>query len=1105
MDAVRDGAVVLRLTGRLCVVGPTGAEETPAGRKARRLLALLAVHRPRTVPMFEIVDVLWDVRPPRSPEDNVATLVSRLRAAHGPSVVLGRRSGYRLGDPPWVRVDLDVAAELVARCARLGPVAPARALEAGRSAVSLLAEQTVLVGEPDEEWVRPARTFAAGLLREARHAVATAALRGGEPAVAAEVAEDAAREDPLDEIAHRLLMQAYRDGGEPARALVVYERLRVRLDADLGVPPAPDTRAVHAAVLAGSAGEKPGGAPGRGSPRRSAARPVGDLAVGELAGRDAELAVLDRAWSAARGGRAAVVLVSGEGGIGKTRLAAELAARAEATGGLVLRSRCFSGERSLFLQPLVDALAAPLERVPAPELRVWAGPQAGVLGGLFPALHDGRTDDGGSGSSEADLRRICDGVVRLLRGLAADRPLLLLLDDLHHSGLATVELIHHLARHLRDAPVLIVATLRTEEGGDVLRALADVSSRVELGPLDTDAVTALAVAAGVGDRAGQVARRTRGHTLFVVETVRALAAGTAGVPESLRTMVVERLERAGPGVRDVLRAGAVLGAAVDPVVVAGMLDLAPIEAVHHCEDAVAACLLGATGQGYAFVNDLVRESLYADTPAPVRAQHHRRAADLLPGQPEIAAEHASAAEDWTRAARGWLLAGDRAMRNLAAADAESLLERALDAADRAGDAELAGRAHLARVRCRESLAAYRGAVADARVAVATARRTRDPRLEMLALRELGGHVAVADGVPVDECERSLTDALRIAEGLGDREVQARVLGWHAVLATNRLRLDDAVALGLRAVAAGRRAGPAHALAVGLDGLKSAYAYLGASAPLRSVADELIPLLRDLDERMLLLWAVTEHSHVALGEADWDTADRQVADALEACRNSGEPGHLAWIVAHQAWMRRLRGDLDGALETGRAAVAQAAAYPHRWFGPAASAGLAVSLVAAGRRAEAVAALEPARGSTGPGTAEAFRVRCAAPLALASGDAGVLAEADALLDGVRAPRGDAWLLGLDSYLCVAQAWREHGRPDRSRAVLAPLLTAARGRGWVPALVLAGALDARAACELGEPDASVALATAAALGRRHGIPVDTDERCDATAIGLQRGSTP
>jgi hypothetical protein len=73
---------------------------------------------------------------------------------------------------------------------------------------------------------------------------------------------------------------------------------------------------------------------------------------------------------------------------------------------------------------------------------------------------------------------------------------------------------------------------------------------------------------------------------------------------------------------------------------------------------------------------------------------------------------------------------------------------------------------------------------------------------------------------------------------------------------------------------------------------------------------------------------------------------------------------------------------------------------------------VTLVAAGRRAEAVAELEPAREWTGPGTAEAYRLRCAAPLALASGDAGVLAEADTLLEGVRAPRGEAWLFGLDS---------------------------------------------------------------------------------------------
>src|SRR5262249_3366662 len=164
-----------------------------------------------------------------------------------------------------------------------------------------------------------------------------------------------------------------------------------------------------------------------------------------------------------------------------------------------------------------------------------------------------------------------------------------------------------------------------------------------------DAVAQLARAAGQDELAGRILERTRGHTLFVVEVLRALASGEQGVPESLRTAVQARVHRAGPPVETLLRAAAVLGSTVDPLTLAAMLDLVPAAALEQCEAALGARLLVVSGRDYEFANDLIRDVLYASTPEPTRLAYHRRAADLLTGQPESLARHAAAAGDWLRA------------------------------------------------------------------------------------------------------------------------------------------------------------------------------------------------------------------------------------------------------------------------------------------------------------------------------------------------------------------------------------------------------------------------------------------------------------------------
>ncbi len=444
----------------------------------------------------------------------------------------------------------------------------------------------MLAGEPDAEWVQRARSDAEVLLREARHVAAAAWCRAGDPVAARRAAQAAVAADRFDEAAHRFLMVAHQLAGERARALTVYDRLRTELATELGVDPDPRTRELHLAILR----EHPP------SPQRSS-RPVARQARADLVGRSAELDLLMRSWAAACSGTAAVVLLVGEGGIGKTRLAAEVAATAESTGAVVLRSRCFASERSLFLQPFVDALTGPLTGTPPDRLRELAGSQAAALVGLMPALEAvlGRAPQE-RGSAEFELRRAYDAVAQVLCRLAIDRPALLVVDDVHNAGLATVELLHFLARHLTGSRLMVLGTIRAEEGEPVLDALAEVTYRVYLGPLPAPAVARLAADAGQADLAETIMQRTRGHTLFVVETLRALAAGDRGAPSRCSRWCWPGCAAPGRPPRSCCGPGSVLGATVDPATVAAMIGLAPHLAAQRCEVAAAARLLVVAGR-----------------------------------------------------------------------------------------------------------------------------------------------------------------------------------------------------------------------------------------------------------------------------------------------------------------------------------------------------------------------------------------------------------------------------------------------------------------------------------------------------------------------------
>ena len=439
-DAVLMRALV-RILGPVGMVG-AGGEVELGGSKERCLLTVLTVHAGEVVAEDRLVEALWMGSPPRTAAKTLQNYVLRLRRrleGCGDAAIVTRPPGYVL---EGLTTDAAAARALVAEGRRLA--------ERGEHAAAIATFDEALAlwrGPALAEFAdRPfARTEAAGLdelrasIAEERMAAILAA--GGRRDAVAEC-EKLVAEEPLRERRWAQLMIAlYRDGRQ-GEALEACRRLRVLLTNELGVDPGPEVRRLEAAILVQD--------PALGRRERSHA-PTGARHAMSCFGRERELATLLDHLADASAGRGRVTFVSGEPGIGKSRLLAELAARAATRGAHVLVGRCLEGAGALPFHPFVEAVEAFLDGRPPP----------GVLGHL---LHDGRTH-GGRALQPDELRlRLLDGMARFLVECGAGTPVLLVVDDLHWADEGTIAMVRHVARSTPGHRLLVLGAYRRERG-----------------------------------------------------------------------------------------------------------------------------------------------------------------------------------------------------------------------------------------------------------------------------------------------------------------------------------------------------------------------------------------------------------------------------------------------------------------------------------------------------------------------------------------------------------------------------------------------------------------------------------------------------------------
>ena len=304
-------------------------------------------------------------------------------------------------------------------------------------------------------------------------------------------------------------------------------------------------------------------------------------------------------------------------------------------------------------------------------------------------------------------------------------------------------------------------------------------------------------------------------------------------------------------------------------------------------------------------------------------------------------------------------------------------------------------------------------------------------------RMLAGDITVARHRPLRRGDRAQPEGLRLAAELGDAVAESDFRTRLVVLDATRLRLTDARSRAEAGVRAARATTFPEVVARSLDGLKTVHAYCGDTAALRVVLDELVPLLADLRLPWLMQWAVLESSLVPAGSSDWPEARRRVDAALEVNRETGYDAYTGFFRAQRGWLARLSGDLEAATNDGRRSVAETSPADHPWWyatavgatpRPCSSSG------AATRRPSSASPGSP-RSATRPGRPTGCAAWHLWPPPRARG----WSRPTALLAGVQAPPGQAWVAGADVYDAVATAWlrRRRARPGSRRP--RPLLEA------------------------------------------------------------------
>ena len=679
-------------------------------------------------------------------------------------------------------------------------------------------------------------------------------------------------------------------------------------------------------------------------PAPRAANPLDRLAGGVFVGRDREIDQMRESVDAAQSGVGRMQLLVGEPGIGKTRAAEELATYARVRGVRVYWGRCREDDGAPAYWPWVQAIRE-LVRDSDPVALAWQmGAGAAEIASLIPEVAERLDIEPADLTDSEEARfRLFDSVTTFLVASARDRPMMVVLDDLHWADEASLLLLKYAAAETSSSGLLICGTYRDVELGrhhPLARVLGEVGGdRIALRGLDAgDIARYIEMTAGQPPAPGlaeAVHAQTDGNPFFVGEVVRLLAsegrlAGSdpgsweAAIPQGVREVVGRRLDRLSDSANEALKVAAAIGREFDEDLVVAVSDQPPGKLMGTAAEAIAERLVTEVGGGrYSFAHALVRDTLYDELSPAQRARLHERIALALEEQcgddpderlGELAHHFLAAAPrgDLAKAVDYAERAGEQDMEQLAYEGAVEVYERALEVLELTDAPDEARRTSLLLALGGAEASAAR--LADARSAFGRAAESARAQGDTDSL--VGAAIGIAmmsSAGRVDERLVALID--EALEAIGPERTAARAsllsaksqeIYWVDALGESKRLVDEAIGIAREVDAPATLAAALHRLI---------FIPFGPDAPNErlAIADEMLALGESCGDRETVLRAHAFRVWQLIELGDLSAADRDLEIYAEQAEQLRMPQHIWQTYAMRAMRALLDGDIDKAEE------------------------------------------------------------------------------------------------------------------------------------------------------------------------------------------------
>jgi DNA-binding SARP family transcriptional activator len=617
-------------------------------RKAQMLLAYLAMHSRQSHLRDKLATLLWDGAPAEQARQSLRQTLFAIRQGLplDPTLVDGDAVAFAAD-----AVTVDVSEfEQVARSHDPDELERAAVLYQGD-----LLEGISPGSAQFEEWLRAERERLHEFALEAFAKLLAHRMKVGATEPAIETALRLLSLDPLQEVTHRALMRLYSRQGRRAAALRQYQLCVDVLQRELGVEPEEATKQLYRELL-------PQPSPRLATPqadphplpqrrrRRLHARRRSRSVTAPLIGRDAEVERLTQALTKACSSHGQVIALLGEAGIGKTRLITALREAAARRGAQALVGQSHETERLLAFGPWVQAL----REAGIVEGRALEGLGAGWIADLSYLFPELRQPEWPLPSEQIEALRLFDAMTELVKSLAARRPMVLVLEDLHWADEMSVRLFSFLGRRLEGRRILLVGTVREEEldgTSPVRRMLAELSQeerlvRLALEPLSREHTRVLVRNLAEGSTADEssltrledrVWTLSEGNPFVIVESLRE-ALDTArrpglpdlpAVPEKVRALILGRFERLSDAGQHLLATSAVIGRDFEFRLLQRAADLGEADTAFAVEALVRTHILHSVGERFDFTHDRLREVAYGRLLPTRRRMLHARVVAAL--------------------------------------------------------------------------------------------------------------------------------------------------------------------------------------------------------------------------------------------------------------------------------------------------------------------------------------------------------------------------------------------------------------------------------------------------------------------------------------------